>query len=163
MAFEYRRATLEELERIWEKNIRDNTGDPRWVEWRLGAIENHLSGRACTYVVLDGGDPVGEGTLLFSPDCGAIRGRTQLADGVTAANVNALRMQKAYEGQGHMSRLVRVMEQEARARGFSRLTIGVEAKEARNLAIYLHWGYTAFLLAEVEDGSLVLYYGKGVG
>ena len=43
---------------------------------------------------------------------------------------------------------------------YKRLTIGAEAKETRNLAIYLHWGYNEFITSAVEDGELVLYYAK---
>ena len=55
---------------------------------------------------------------------------------------------------------MRMMEDYAAAHGMKRLTIGVEAREARNLAIYLHWGYDDFVLSEVDDGELVLYYAK---
>jgi len=46
------------------------------------------------------------------------------------------------------------------------MTIGVEAVEARNLAIYLHWGYTEFVHSEVElefdHEALILYYAKNL-
>ena len=93
-------------------------------------------------------------------ECSAVRGRTCLADGAAAANVNALRIEKSCEGQGHVSALMRMMEAHAASLGYSSLTIGVEAQEARNLAIYLHWGYTEFVMSETEDGALVLYYRK---
>lgn len=83
-----------------------------------------------------------------------------MADGETVANVNALRITKEYEGQGHISTMVRRMEQYALAQGYHRLTIGVDARETRNLAIYLHWGYCDFVMAAEEDGELVLYYAK---
>ena len=76
------------------------------------------------------------------------------------ANINTLIIYKAYEGQGHISALIKEMEQYAAARGFTRLTIGVDANEARTRAIYRHWGYTEFLGEAVEDGDTVLYYAK---
>lgn len=157
---EYRQATDDDLESLWKANIADNPGDPRWVRWKTEYIGYHHDGKSKTFAVVCDGKPIGEGTLLFSPACGAIDGRTELADGATVANVNALRIRKAYEGQGHISALARMMEQYARERGFTRLTIGVDAKEARNLAIYLHWGYRNFVTFEMEDGELVLYYAK---
>ncbi len=113
-----------------------------------------------TFAVIADGRPVGEGTLLFSPECHAVAGRTELADNQTVANINALRIQKRYEGRGYISALVRMMEGYAAEKGYTRLTIGVEAHQARNLAIYLHWGYTRLVWSEVEDGMLVLYYEK---
>lgn len=158
--FEYRIADRAGLERIWEKNIAQNPDDPRWRGWRDDYIAYHEEGRSRTFLVLADGEPVGEGTLLMDPSCGAIAGRTCLADGRTVANVNALRIEKAYEGQGHISRLVRMMEEFARAAGYAALTIGVDAHIARNVGIYLHWGYDRLVHWEVEDGDLVLYYAK---
>ncbi len=158
----YRKATPDDLERIWAKDIAKNPGDPDWIRWREQYIGYNRNGDAATFVVLCDGEPVGQGTLLFSPDCSAIRGRLNLADGRRTTNVNALRIEKEHEGQGHISRMVRMMEAYAMERGFERITIGVEAAETRNLAIYLHWNYTEFVMADVEDDMLVLYYGKEI-
>lgn len=53
-------------------------------------------------------------------------------------------------------------EQYAKSQGITYLTIGSEAKESRNLGIYLHFGYTEFLTSFIEDGELVLFYGKNI-
>lgn len=158
--FEYRVATIADLETIWNFNIAKNPGDERWVRWKEEYIHQHSTGMATTFVVLCDGEPIGEGTLLLSPECGAEKGRLDLVDGKTVANVNALRIRKAYEGQGHISKLMKVMETYAAESGFERLTIGVDASETRNLAIYLHWGYDRFVLSYEEDGELVLFYAK---
>ncbi|MFV0402091.1 MAG: GNAT family N-acetyltransferase [Oscillospiraceae bacterium] len=167
--FEYRLATPEDLELIWAKNIADNPGDDRWSAWKLETIDDNNSGRVAIFVAVCDGVPVGEGTLIFSPDCSAIGGRTILANGGDIANVNALRMAKEHEGKGHMSRLLKVMEAYAKEKGVRVLTIGVEARESRNVAIYLHLGYDRFRHFEVEGDAvpptpgseeLVLYYDK---
>ena len=160
---EYRKATLEDLERIWDKKISENPGDSRYNRWKAQFIADNASGAAATFLVVADGDPVGEGTLLFSPDCRAIRQRTCLCDGRRIANINNLRIEKEFEGFGHISRLMKIMTQYARSLGIEVLTIGVEAAETRNLGIYLHWGFDTFILSEEEDGELVLYYGKRLG
>ena len=157
---DYRVATMSDLELLWDANIAANPGDDRWIRWKDEYIGYNRNGKGVTFAVAVDGVPVGEGTLLLSPDCGAVAGRTELADGLSVANVNALRIIKAHEGRGHISALMRRMEQWALAHGFRRLTIGVEARETRNLAIYLHWGYCDFVTAAHEDGELVLYYAK---
>lgn len=159
---EVRVATAEDLETIWNRNLAEHPQDLRWCAWKEEYIAINRSGDAVTFVVVCDGEPVGEGTLLLSPSCSAIGGRTVLADGKRAANVNALRICKAYERIGYVSAMVRKMERYAAALGYTRLTIGVAAKETRNLAIYLHWGYTEFLMSELEEGELVLYYGKNL-
>ena len=159
---EYRKATLQDLEHLWNINIAENPDDPNWAAWKKDYISYNQTGKGNTFTVVIDNEPVGEGTLLFSPECSAISGRTELADGSTVAQINALRIRKPYEGQGHISTLVRLMESYAAEHGMTRLTIGVEAKETRNTAIYLHWGYTDFVTHAIEDGELVLYYAKNL-
>lgn len=155
-----RKATREDLEQLWNRSIAENPGDEAYYRWKKQFIADNKSGAAATFAVICDGEPVGEGTLLFSPECRAIRGRLCLADGVNVTNINALRIRKEYEGRGYVSQLVRTMEDYARAKGYSQITIGVEAAESRNLGIYLHWGYDEYLMSEGEDPELVLYYGK---
>lgn len=160
--YTYRVASRSGLERIWQKNLAKSRIPEQCARWREEYIANNLEGKCVTFLVEKDGEPVGEGTLLFSPACSAINGRLSLADGGRIANINALRIEKAYENQGHISRLVKEMERYAAKRGCTTLTIGVEARETRNLAIYLHWGYCRFVMSGVEDGALVLYYAKNL-
>ena len=145
-----RKATREDLEALWNRNIAENPGEECWLRWKRQFIADNESGAAATFAVIADGQPVGEGTLLFSPECRAIRGRLQLADGKNTANINALRIRKEYEGRGYVSALVKEMERYAASQGYTRITIGAEAAESRNLAIYLHWGYDRFLITEGE-------------
>lgn len=162
MTFTYRLATLQDLEAIWNKNIADNPEDNRWVHWKEEYIAYNRTGMAQTYVVVCEGEPVGECTLILSPECNAVRGRLELADGEKIANINALRIAKEYEGQGYVSKLMACVEEAAKTQNIQALTIGVEAKETRNLGIYLHWGYDTFVMSETEDDELVLYYRKDI-
>lgn len=163
MKFTYRLATSQDLELIWNKNIAENPEDSRWVHWKEEYIHYNKTGMARTFVVVYDEEPVGECTLILSPKCNAVRGRMELANGMTIANINALRIAKEYEGQGHISKLMTCVEGYAKEQGITALTIGVEAKETRNLAIYLHWGYDSFVMSETEDDELVLYYRKEIG
>ncbi|MBQ8798144.1 MAG: GNAT family N-acetyltransferase [Lachnospiraceae bacterium] len=162
MTFTYRLATLQDLEAIWNKNIADNPEDNRWVHWKEEYIRYNRNGMAQTYVVVCEEEPVGECTLILSPECNAVRGRLELADGENVANINALRIDAKFEGQGHISKLMACVEAVAEAQNIQALTIGVEAKETRNLGIYLHWGYDTFVMSETEDDELVLYYRKEI-
>lgn len=157
---EYREATTADLDRLWDKNIARNPEDERWVRWKKEYMDYNARGQAKTFAIVCDCEPVGEGTLLLDPQCKAVGGRLTLADGIGTANVNALRIEKAYEGQGHISHMMACLEQYARECGCHELTIGVEARETRNLAIYLHWGYCRFVESCVEDEELVLYYAK---
>ena len=158
--FTYRIATKEDLETIWNRNIADNPNDNRWVRWKEKYIAYNCEKKGITFVVVCDGEPIGEGTLLLSPDCDAVKNKPCLADGKQIANINALRIQKEFEGQGHISKLISLMEEYARCHDIKILTIGVEAKETRNLAIYLHWGFDTFIEHTIEDDELILYFQK---
>ena len=158
----YRIATKEDLETIWDKDISKNNGEAQWVRWKQQYLAYNKSGKATTLVVLDNDEPVGQITILFSTDCSAVNGKSMLCNGTNIANLNAFRIDKKYEGQGHISKLVKMAEAFAKSKGISYLTIGCEAKESRNLAIYLHWGYTEFITSMTEDNELILFYGKRI-
>lgn len=158
--FTYEKASSAHIDYLCRSNIEKHPGDDRWLAWMEEAVKNYKSGRTAVFVVCCNGVPIGEVTLIFSPECSAINKREELVDHCTTANINALRIQKPYEGQGHISKLMQVTEAYAKEQGYSALTIGVEAKETRNLGIYLHWGYDEFVMAEEEDGELILYYRK---
>ncbi|MBQ3192367.1 MAG: GNAT family N-acetyltransferase [Oscillospiraceae bacterium] len=157
----YRKATLEDLEILWNRSIAENPGDARYLRWKDSFISRNQQQEAATFVVVDGVLPVGEVTLdYYASGYGNAESRIKLADGKTTGYVTALRIREEYEGKGYVSQLMRCMEDGARALGFRRLTIGVEAAETRNLGIYLHWGYDAFVMSEIDDGALVLFYEK---
>lgn len=158
----YRKATLFDLEKIWDKDIADNPNDERYIRWKNQYIENNKSGACSTFVCVEGENPVGQITVLYSTECSAVKNRPLLCDGVSRANMNAFRIEKAYEGQGHISKLVRLAEEEAKSKGIKTLTIGSEAKESRNLAIYLHFGYTNFVTYLIEDDELIVFYSKEI-
>lgn len=161
---EYRKATKEDLEIIWDKNINSHKNDLRWKRWKEKYIYYNEKGMATTFVAVDN-EPVGEITILFSPECNAVKGKPEICDGKTIANMNAFRIEKSYENQGHISKLLKLAESFAKEKGILELSIGVEANETRNLAIYLHWGFTEFISSEIdhdEGDALVLYYKKKI-
>lgn len=160
--FEYRKATRDDLEKIWNKDIEKHPNDSRYVMWKKQYIDNNENGNCTTFVVLDNDNPIGQITVLFSPECSAVKNRPMLCDGENIANMNAFRIEKKYEGQGHISKLVNIAEKYSKDKGIKILTIGSEAKESRNLAIYLHFGYTNFVTSIIEDGELILFYSKNI-
>jgi GNAT superfamily N-acetyltransferase len=146
--YKYKTAEIAELELRWDRNIADNTGDERWAAWKLQSIEDNKNGKCKTFVILYGDEPIGEGTLIFSSQ---------------HTEINALRIDKQHEGKGHISKLIKVMEQYAKDEGYTNLKIGVEPRETRNLGIYLHWGYDTFIeykISDIEEEGLLLYYSK---
>ena len=132
------------------------------MRWKQQYIQNNILGKCATFVAVDNTTPIGQITVLFSTDCSAVKNKPMLCDGKTCANMNAFRIDKRYEGQGHISKLVKMAEEYAKNQGITYLTIGSEAKESRNLAIYLHFGYTKFITSFIDNNELILFYGKNI-
>jgi len=155
-----RPASREDLDRIWDNDFEQHPHWPR--EWKERFVRENEAGMCKTFGIFDGEAAIGTCTLIFSPASEQVGGRAELANGMTIANVCALRINNEYERQGHVSKLMKLMEQYARERGCTTLTIGVEAKDTRPHAIYFHWGYTQFLQCVYEDGEAIptLYYAK---
>lgn len=113
----YKKANIDDLEKIWDKDIAENNKEECWVRWKNQYIDYNKMGKATTFVVLDNNEPVGQITVLFSPECSAVKNRPMLCDGKTIANMNAFRIDKNYEGQGHIFNLVKMAEEYAKAKG----------------------------------------------
>ncbi|MDD4111386.1 MAG: GNAT family N-acetyltransferase [Clostridia bacterium] len=161
--YNYRLATIEDLNNVWDKEIKQNSDDKRYIEWKKTFIKNNVENKCKSFVISQGNKIIGQGTLILSSDCFDQKGRSSLCNGKDKGNISALRIDKEYEGQGHISKLIKVIENYAKQIGLTYLTIGAEAKESRNLSIYLHWGYNKFLMYEIDkSNSLILFYGKKI-
>ena len=162
---EYRLATLSDLNKIWDKNIQKHPDDLRWVKWKEEYINYNKNNEAKTFVVVKNNEPIGEMTLVLRDSVKAVRNKDYLCNNTDTANMNAFRIEKAYEGQGHISKLHKLVEDYAKTLGIKKLTIGVDANETRNIAIYLHFGYNKYVGYEIdheENDALVLYYEKNI-
>lgn len=98
------------------KDIKENSCEDCWVSWIKRYIEYNKTGKAVTFVVLIDGDLIGKITVLFSPECSAVKNRPMLCNGKDRASMNTFRIEKRFEGQGHVSRLVKMAEEYKRKR-----------------------------------------------
>ena len=117
-----------------------------------------------TFVAINDNDVIAQISVVLKPTVKAVFGKNLLCDGKVIANMNAFRCDKEYEGKGHISKLVKMGEEYAKNLGYKFMSIGCEARESRNLSIYFHFGYTEFVMSEMDDSEegspLVLYYRK---
>ena len=161
---EYRMATVEDLNSVWDKDIERNPGDDRWRRWKKEYLDYNENNELKTFVAVDVGNVIAQISVVLKPNVKAVLGKEALCDGKEIANMNAFRCDKEYEGKGHISKLVKLGEDYARRLGYKFMSIGSEARESRNLAIYLHFGYNEFVMYEFDDeeegNPLVLYYRK---
>ncbi len=161
---EYRIATIQDLEIIWNNNIAKHPDDERWVRWKKQYIEDNLNGRSITFVVVNDNTPIGEITMVISNEHKDVVELPQLCDGTSTVYMCAFRIEKEYEGKGYISKLVKYAETYAKNMGRKYAIIGVNAANIRNMQIYFHFGYTNFLFANEEKDrdklETVLFYKK---
>lgn len=160
--FNYRLASIEDLEKIWDKDIQENLNDKRYLKWKDEFIEANKAENIITFVVLYNDEPVGQASIVLNKNNISAKCRDFLCDGKEKAYVSTLRIEKRFESQGHISNLMKMIEDFAKSKNIKSLTIGAEAKESRNLAIYLHFGYMKFVSSEVDNGRLILFYEKEI-
>ena len=111
----YRKASLADLERIWDYNIRMNPDEPRNQRWKESYISRNVNHRAATFVAVSDGEPIGEVTLDYHAEAyGNPEARSKLADGIKTAYVTALRIREEFMGKGYSSSLMRYMENSAK-------------------------------------------------
>lgn len=108
------------------------------------------------------GDPVGQATLVLLKDAIDSEIKDILCNDCDTAYISTVRIEKQFEAQGRISKLFKLMEKNAADMGIKYLTIGCEAKMTRNLAIYLHFGYTEYLTSITDDGDLILFFRKAL-
>ena len=159
----YRIATIDDLEKVWDKDIARHIDDQNWKRWKSEYIDYNKNHEAITFVAEDNDDIIAQISVVFKNNVKAVLGKPFLVDFETV-NMNGFRCDKNYEGHGHISKLVKMGEEYAKSLGYKYSTIGANAKNTRNLQIYFHFGYTQFLKAieELEGNSMatVLYYKK---
>ena len=85
--------------------------------------------------------------------------------GGTTVYLSAFRTVEAFQGRGYFSKLFHFMLDDLRQKGFTKATLGVEPDDAKNKAIYAHYGFTEYIKSgreEYPDGTVidVAYYAK---
>ncbi len=156
-------ATFEDMERKWEYEIERHADAPmNWIVWKEGAIANRREERTLPYYGLRNGEIICEATAFIRPAPG--EDTEGLIDARTAY-LCAFRTNPPYRGKGYFSKLFAYMIEDLRARGYERVTVGVEPEEVVNKQIYAHYGFTEFLKTDTEtypDGTVIQveYYAK---
>ncbi len=145
--------TPEEMERRWDATVAEHPGESNWAVWKSEAIRSFREGRSIPWYGFLGGEIICEATAVPDP---AEAGTVELC---------AFRTAKAFRGQGYFSKLMALMLEDLRRRGFTRAVVGVEPRETRNLAIYRRWGFDKLIRTGTEtypDGTVigVEFYGK---
>ncbi len=157
-------ASLQDIIKKQDELIDKHPNDSKWVEWKKEWLERFNSKTIKVYYGVLDGKIITEATAVISPDDKYIQNKEGLI-GEKTAYLTAFRTNKKYEGQGFFSKLYKYMEHDLKKIGFTKLTLGVEPCDVRNILIYFNWGYTNYIKSAYEeypDGEKVLvnFYSK---
>lgn len=147
-------ATPDEMEVKWDSEIKKNKGS-NWSLWKVSAIERVRRGESIAYYGVLGGESICEATAMLE------KANVQNGDGLVdekTAYLCAFRTVEEHRGKGYFSALFRFMLEDLRARGYERVTVGVEPTETENLQIYRHFGFGRFIKSAREsypDGTVI--------
>ena len=155
-------ASIEEMHEKWDYEIQKNIDDSAWPIWKEEAIVHAKSGQSIVYYGILDGKIITEATAVL--DSHIVQNGEGLADAKTAY-LSAFRTVEEYQGQGFFSKLFAFMIQDLKARGYEKVTLGVEPCEIENMQIYFHYGFTEYIKMGTEaypngEQIEVLYYQK---
>ena len=140
---EVRIATIEEIEKWWDKKIAKAPTDFAYKTWKDIFVTGNKIEERKTFFAFDEGKYVGQGTLLLESDDEVLAGNGR-------AEIIKLEILPKYRGKGIAGVIYREIEKYAKSHKIKMLTIGVEPCEVRNMQIYFHWGFVNFLQCITE-------------
>ena len=155
-------ASLKEMNRKWDDEIRQHPGNDNWIVWKQEAIRNYQAGKSIPYYGVLDGTIICEATAVTDPD--AMQNGDGLLDAHTAY-LCAFRTVKRFQGKGYFSKLLRFMLNDLKQKGFTKAVLGVEPTDKANKAMYKHWGFIEYIKSATEqfpDGTVidVEYFGN---
>ncbi len=151
----YKIANVEELNLIWDSDIKSHPDDDRYIRWKEQFIRNNVLGNCITFLAIDGIQPIGQATLLFKPDTDIFNNNDFCSVGF--GYVMGVRIDKKYEGQGHVSKLFKLIEEKAIELGLTDLIIGAEWIYPRTVSIYKHFGFDNHVGQDKKEKVLWLH------
>lgn len=155
-------ASVDEMEAKWNYEIAHHKNNENWIIWKNEATERFNNGQSVTYYGILNGKIISEATALFDNDI------VQNSEGLVSestAYLCAFRTVKKHQGKGYFSKLFKFMTDNLKSRGYTKVTLGVEPSDSKNLAIYKKYGFNEYIKSAQEkypDGTVidVDYYGK---
>ncbi len=155
-------ASLDEMEAKWNYEISNHKNNENRIIWKNEAIERFKNGQSITYYGVLNGKIISEATAMF--DKSIVQNGENLVDKNTAY-LCAFRTVKKHQGKGYFSKLFRFMIDDLKDRSYTKVTLGVEPSDKKNLAIYQKYGFSEYIKSAQEkypDGTVIAvdYYAK---
>lgn len=159
-------APLSDIEKRWDTLIKNHPNNPNWSIWKNDTIINNKNNYRISYYGYLDGEIISEATAIISPLDTAISNSEKLIS-KDMAYLTGFRTDSKYQNKGYFSKLYKYMEEDLKNRGFTKLSLGVEPQEVKNMMIYFKYGFTNYIKTATETyptGKIITvnYYYKEI-
>lgn len=158
--FTYSIASIDDIELLFQKRLKERNLDPCYKHSLENYFDDFVSGKSILFVVKKGEEPIGSINLEF---CELADIASWYVSGKKYCYLSTFKIEKRYEGQGHISKLTKKAEDIARKLGYQHAIIACEETNQRVKSIYNHFGYTEVVAQKQERGHSIVYLGKQLG
>lgn len=142
-------APLSDIEKRWDTLIKNHPDNPNWSIWKNDTIINNKNNYRISYYGYLDGLIITEATAIISPLDTAISNSEKLISN-DMAYLTGFRTDSKYQNKGYFSKLYKYMEEDLKNRGFTKLSLGVEPQEVKNMMIYFKYGFTNYIKTATE-------------
>ena len=159
-------APLSDIKKRWDTLIKNHPNNPNWSIWKNDTIINNKNNYRISYYGYLDGEIISEATVIISPLDTAISNSEKLIS-KDMAYLTGFRTDSKYQNKGYFSKLYKFMEEDLKNRGFTKLSLGVEPQEVKNMMIYFKYGFTNYIKTATETyptGKIITvnYYYKEI-
>lgn len=155
--FTYSIASIDDIELLFQKRLKERNSDPCYKHSLDNYFNDFVSGKSIIFVVKKGDEPIGSINLDF---CDLADIASSCVSEKKYCYFSTFKIEKRYEGQGHISKLTKKAEDVARELGYQYAIIACEETNRRVKSIYNHFGYTEVVAQKQERGCSIVYLGK---
>ena len=158
--YTYSIATVDDVKLLFEKRLKERASYPNYKVCLDMYFDDYISGKSIIFAIKKNENPIGSITLEFCK-----------LDDIANSNVSKMKycylstfkIEKIYEGQGHISKLIKLAETVACKLGYYYAIIACEETNQRVKSIYDHFGYTEVITRKQDNGHQMVYLGKRLG
>lgn len=142
-------APLSDIEKRWDTLIKNHPDSHNWSIWKNDTIINNKNNYRISYYGYLDGEIISEATAIISPLDTTILNSEKLISN-DMAYLTGFRTDSKYQNKGYFSKLYKFMEEDLKNRGFTKLSLGVEPQEVKNMMIYFKYGFTNYIKTATE-------------
>lgn len=155
--FTYSIASIDDLRILFNKRLIERNYDLEYKACLDLYLSDFINGKSIIFVAKRYDEPIGSINLEF---CQLPNIDKSYVPNKKYCYLSTFKIEKIYEGQGHISKLVKLAENLAEDLGYTFSVISCNENNQRAKSIYKHFGYTRVVKREYINKSNILYLCK---